>query len=92
MYIPLHDYQLNSYPVTEPTYGDASVWAHKVDIRLRDGPHSDLVERSRQECCERADKCDRAIPCRRTNGYTSQVLLSDVTLNEPLGEGVLDQT
>jgi len=71
------------------TNGDASMGACKVDVSLGDGTHADLVKCSREECCECAAECHRAVASGAADGYTHQVLLSDVALDEPVWVGSL---
>ena len=63
--------------------------AHKVDVGLGDGAHTDLIERSRQERCECAHKDDRAVTSRSSDRHANEVLFRDVALDEAIGEGVL---
>ena len=63
--------------------------AHKVDFRLGDGPHSDLVEGSGEESGKRRHKHDVASTATEPDAHAHHVLLGNETLDESLGAAVL---
>lgn len=71
------------------TNGTASVRAHKVDLRLGNCTHSDLVESSREEGRKGAAEHDVPVATGQADAYAADVLLSDEALHVALGEGFL---
>ena len=63
--------------------------AHKVDLSLRDGSHSDLIKGTSEEGGESAAEDDVSVPASETDSYSTQVLLCDEALDIAIGEGLL---
>lgn len=64
--------------------------ATEVDIGLRDGSHTDLIEGTRPEGCKSAGEGHTAITTRHTDSHIGQILLGDEALDETVRESVLE--
>ncbi len=63
--------------------------SNKVNLRLRDGPHANLVETSREESRKGAAEDHVSVATGQANPHAADILLCDETLHVALGEGVL---
>ena len=60
--------------------------ADALDVRLRDGGHSQLVCGTGEERSERGEERNRTCSTAQTDAHTDQVLFGDVALNETVWE------
>ena len=63
--------------------------SNKVDLRLGNGSHADLIERPSEEGSERAAEDDVAVSAGQPDAHTHQVLLGDEALHVAVVEGLL---
>lgn len=58
------------------TDGDATVRSYEVDVRLRDGSHTNLIIGSGEECGECAGKCNHTVTGGTADGHAHLQLLT----------------